>query len=259
MMGAVLSVRSGMHNPRSRKKESPVDAWLDALFVWGRHFFREARIWCQGRNCWVRLPVLLFFIYLFYGYLTDPKFSNIFMGLNLGIHEMGHGIFIPVGWFFPNEFIHFITVAAGSAVQCLVPIGAMIMFFRQRDFFGISVALGWLATNLFGVAVYAGDAEARQLPLVSPFGPADTDGHDWYYMLSTTGLLHADHFIEGNLRFLGFVSLLACITFGGWLLNLMRKCPHKQLFSEDALLNVYGTSLLPDRRQLNEEEKRPDQ
>jgi hypothetical protein len=115
--------------------------------------------------------------YIWLRHIQDNQFQSIFKGLNLGLHELGHFIFAPFG-----EFMH---VAGGSIFQCLVPIIAMIMFRAQKDFFAIAIAFGWLSTNLYEVATYAGDAQAQQLNLVSPTAGGGDIIHDWNWLLIT--------------------------------------------------------------------------
>jgi hypothetical protein len=90
------------------------------------------------------------------------------------------------------------------------------MFARQRDYFAISFALGWLATNLFDVALYVGDARARVLPLVTVGGGEAQ--HDWSYLLGELGILHWDRGIELVLRFTAAAVLIAAIALASWLL-----------------------------------------
>jgi len=175
---------------------------------------RDALVWCQEKRWWGwRLPFLLFFAYILVRHLASPDYQSIFKGLNLGIHELGHFVFGFLG--------EFMGVAGGTLLQCLVPIGSMAMFLRQRDFFAIAVCFGWLSTNLFDVATYAGDARAMELPLVSP-GVGDVI-HDWNYLLGQTGLLKADQTIAFLFRAGGVLTMLVCLIAGGWLLWKMAR------------------------------------
>jgi hypothetical protein len=92
----------------------------------------------------------------------------------------------------------------------------MGMFLRQRDYFAVAVAFGWLSTNLFDVATYAGDARAQDLSLVSP-GIGDVI-HDWNYLLGKTGLLQADQTIAFLIRAGAVASMAVCLAGGAWLL-----------------------------------------
>ncbi len=167
----------------------------------------RAGAWAQGRNGWVRLPVLLWFAWILRGHLTDPDYQSLFGGLDLAIHEAGHLVFGYLG--------EFLGVAGGTIVQLAAPLVSAALFRRQRDWFGIAVAGCWLSVNLFDVARYAGDARAQQLPLVSP-----TSGdpiHDWGYMLGRLGMLHDDVVIARGIRGLAIVTMLAGLAAGAWL------------------------------------------
>lgn len=169
---------------------------------------RDALAWCRGRRWWLRLPLTLFFAYIFVRHLASPDYQSLFKGLNLGIHELGHFLFGLLG--------EFMSVAGGTLLQCLVPIGSVFMFLKQRDYYAITVSFGWLATNLFGVATYAGDARTMELPLVSP-GVGDIV-HDWNYLLGKLGLLSADQTIAFLFRAGAVASMAVCLTGGAWVL-----------------------------------------
>ena len=177
-------------------------------------FHQEVLQWAQEKRWWGwRLPFLLFFAYILVRHLASPDYQSIFKGLNLGIHELGHFVFALMG--------EFIGTLGGTLLQCLVPVGSMAMFLRQRDFFAIAVCFGWLSTNLFDVATYAGDARAMELPLVSP-GVGDVI-HDWNYLLGRMGLLQADQTIAFLFRAGGVLTMLVCLAAGGWLLWKMAR------------------------------------
>jgi hypothetical protein len=155
--------------------------------------------------------VLLLFAYVLLHHLRDPMYSSIFDGINLVIHEAGH---LALGYF--GEFL---GIAGGTISQLLAPIVAGFAFYRQKDYFAITVTLFWLGTNFIDVGVYAGDARAQLLPLVSP-----TSGeplHDWYYMLAVTGNLEKDKLIAGLLRKLGLLSMAGALALGGWMTKVM--------------------------------------
>jgi hypothetical protein len=177
----------------------------------GRHFLDDARFWCAGRLWFVRLPLLVLLAYSWIRHLAEPEYQSIFKGLNLGIHELGHYVFQPFGDLIP--------VLGGSLLQCLVPIIAMGMFLRQRDYFAIAVAFGWLATNLFEVATYVGDAVVRRLPLVTPGGGEPL--HDWNYILGSLGWLRHTETLASLHRFCGNLCMVVSLGFGSWLLWVM--------------------------------------
>ncbi len=135
-------------------------------------------------------------------------------GLNLGIHELGHILFGPLG--------QFMSIAGGSIFQCLVPMIGMVMFVRQRDPFAVCFAFGWLGTNLFDVATYVADARSMELPLVSPFAGEEIL-HDWNWLLEHTGLLAQDQSIATMLRLAAHASFALGTLGGGWVLWRMRQ------------------------------------
>jgi hypothetical protein len=178
-----------------------VSRWIETIDA-------RSDAWAAGRSWVVRLPVLLCFAWILRGHLANPFYGSIVDGINLAIHELGHLVFAPFGTT--------LEIAGGSLLQCIAPIAAGWMLYRQDDGFGIAVATCWLSTNLFGVATYAGDARTQQLPLVSP-----TSGdplHDWHYLLANFGILQHDRAIAAGLRDLAVFAMAAGLIFGGWLL-----------------------------------------
>jgi hypothetical protein len=177
-----------------------------------RPWVKDMEAWSQGKAWMPRAALLALFAYLAWQHMIHPQYQDLFKGLNLGIHELGHYVFAPFG-----EFMH---VAGGSLFQCLVPIGSMFMFLRQRDYFAIAVAWGWLATNLYDVSIYAADATSMDLPLVSPGAQGDII-HDWNYLLGHLRWLPYDHIIGQLLRFEASICMLICLGYGAWLCMAM--------------------------------------
>lgn len=173
----------------------------------------EAVEWCRGKNWWIRLPLILFFVYVLIRHLQNPQYKSIIGALNLGFHEMGHLIFMPFG-----EFIY---ILGGSLTQCVIPILGMLNFYRQKDFFAIALCFGWLSTNIFEVATYVGDAKDRALNLVG-FG-VEPPMHDWYYLLKKLNLLEQCRTLEGLLQLTAVISMVICIFLGLWLIWIMFK------------------------------------
>ncbi|MFA6216550.1 MAG: hypothetical protein WDL87_02745 [Candidatus Omnitrophota bacterium] len=184
---------------------------------------QEAFEWCKGRSWLIRLPLLVWFAYCLARYLMNPLYHSVFDLLNLGIHELGHMIFAFLG--------EFIGVWGGTLAQCLVPVFAVFNFYRQKDFFAISLSFGWLAINLFGVATYLGDARAMDLPLVSPFGSDNPIIHDWNYLLTRLGVLRFDAVFAGGLRIIAVMVMLVCLGSGAWLLWQMYNNPQERRFN----------------------------
>jgi hypothetical protein len=164
----------------------------------------------QGKLWWPRVPLLLWMLWVWAHHVIDHEYQSLAKGLNLGIHELGHIMFIPLG--------QFISVAGGSMNQCLIPLIGVIMFLRQRDPFAVFFAFGWLGTNLFDVAAYIDDARSMDLPLVSPFSGGEEIIHDWNWLLGHMHLLEYDHAIARVLWLFANASFALCVAGGTWTL-----------------------------------------
>ena len=171
----------------------------------------------RGKLWWPRAPLLLVLLWILRGYLGDPAHTSIFDGVNLAFHEMGHAAFSWLG-------DRILTTAGGTIFQIGIPLlaGAYLLH-KQRDPFGAAVCMFWLGTALFGAGIYAADARAQALPLVSPFGPVDSDSHDWTVMLLRVGMLSRDQEIGAALRSSGLVSMVLSIAVGAWVLRVMAR------------------------------------
>jgi hypothetical protein len=148
--------------------------------------------------------------------MADPGSASIFSGITLGFHEMGHAAFMLAG----NRVL---TAAGGTVFQFAVPLTAAFYLARkQRDPFGALVCLFWLGTALVDAGVYAADARAQALPLVSPFGPVDVDSHDWTTVLMKFGMLSKDEVIGGGLIRAGYAVMVGALLAGAWVAWVMR-------------------------------------
>ncbi len=174
-----------------------------------------------GRNWWVRAPLLVILLWLLRGYAADPMYSSIFDGINLGFHEAGHAAFSWLG-------SRILTTAGGTIFQLAIPtVAGIYLFLKQRDPFGAAVCAFWLGTALVGAGVYAADARAQALPLVSPFGPIDVFSHDWTVMLMKYGMLSQDTRIGAFLRRSGLSAMVASTAASVWILWLMARTPRQ--------------------------------
>lgn len=127
-------------------------------------------------------------------FLTVPMVDNYVGGslmhlINLPFHEARHLVFRPFG-----RFMH---VLGGSLGQLLMPwICVMVLLFHQRDAFGASVALWWLAESWMDLAPYINDARDLNLMLLGGVtGKEVEDYHDWEYILRSLGWLPYDHIL----------------------------------------------------------------
>lgn len=177
-------------------------------------FVSEAGEWCIGKNWLIRLPVLVWFGYVLIRHFTSTQYSSILGPLNLGIHELGHFVF--------SFFGQTMTIAGGTLLQLFVPVSAMFNFYRQRDFFAITLCFGWLSTNFFNISAYIADARRLELPLVAPFGGGDSIVHDWEFLLSKMHVIKFDILIASIVRIFAMSSMMVCILSGAWLLWRMK-------------------------------------
>lgn len=161
-------------------------------------------------NNWIRIPILLVLAWILHSHLDDPAYTSIFGGINLGFHEMGHAAFM---WF-GNRML---TTAGGTLFEIGIPVAAAVyLLVKQGDPFGAAVCIFWMGTALVGVGVYAGDARAQALSLVSPFGAIDMDSHDWTVMLLKVGRLSQDQQIGAALRGSGLLAMAVALGAGAW-------------------------------------------
>jgi hypothetical protein len=181
-----------------------------------QHFKEDAIDWCHGRMWFVRVPLWIFLAYVGVKLFIDPAYWSVFNYLNLGIHEGGHLIFKSLGMF--------IGIAGGSFLQCFVPCASMLMFIKQRDYFGLAVCYGWLSTNLYGVALYMYDADKLQLQLVT-VGDANFIIHDWNWLFAKMGVLNHCEKFAWIVRQMGLLSMLIALGLGAWLMWQMYKHP----------------------------------
>jgi len=168
-----------------------------------------------GRRWWTRAPLLLLLAWVLRGYLVAPEAGSIFDALTLGFHEAGHAAFM---WF-GNRIL---TAAGGTIFQIAIPlVAAWYLAWKQGDPFGATVCLFWLGTSLVGAGIYAADARAQALPLVSPFSAMDVDSHDWTVMLMKFGMLSRDQAIGAFLVDTGQAVMVASLAAGAWVLRVM--------------------------------------
>ncbi|HVZ48891.1 MAG TPA: hypothetical protein VG916_08915 [Gemmatimonadaceae bacterium] len=158
--------------------------------------------WCAGRDWRWRALLLAFLAWQAARPLRDSDAWHVFRGITFGAHEFGH-LFFALGG---SEWM---SVAGGSLMQLLVPVGAACAMIAtpRKDWFGAVACGTWLAASLADLAPYIGDARAQALDLVS-FSP-DGGGHDWHYLLAHAGLLKQDTAIARGARAAAVVVLLA--------------------------------------------------
>jgi hypothetical protein len=173
---------------------------------WLRGFFDAAAGWARGRWWQWRVPLLLYLAWDGHRHFVDPEAGGLFAGITFGAHEFGHLLFAFLG--------EFMGVAGGSLNQLLIPIGAGLLFYHHRDFFGIAGAGAWLSSSLLDLARYIGDARAFELDLV---GFGEDAVHDWAWLLGRIGALQYDTRLASLTRGCAVVVLLLSLGYGAWL------------------------------------------
>ncbi|HSX17443.1 MAG TPA: hypothetical protein VLH86_05085 [Patescibacteria group bacterium] len=177
-----------------------------------RNFLQQILAWARNKLWWPRAILLAWLGFVFTQNIMDHQFAlnriaNIFNAFDLGIHELGHILFIPFGTF--------MTILGGSLFQCLFPAIWFGICIWKRWYFAACFCLCWVGFNLFDVAAYAADATTRNLPLVSLDVGADPDqAHDWYQILTRLGHLNWDLTIANYLRIAGSICIVLGLTMG---------------------------------------------
>jgi hypothetical protein len=157
------------------------------------------RAWATGRTWWWRALLFLGLASQVPRPLREQGESTIWSGIIFGAHEFGH-----LFWSFAGEWM---GIAGGSLTQLLIPIGAMALVWRGKDWFGVAVCGLFLATSLAELSWYIADARNEMLDLVS-FSP-DGAVHDWNYLLGSMGWLDLDIRLSRLVRFVSWGVLLA--------------------------------------------------
>ena len=132
--------------------------------------------------------------------IRHPETGGFLDGIDLAIHETGHLVFAAFG-----EVIQF---AGGTLFQLIVPAVFLGYFWRRGDRHAASVALWWVAQNLWNISVYVRDARVQELPLV---GGGE---HDWAFLLGHFGLLAHDQGIGRGVHALGTLLYVVAIASG---------------------------------------------
>lgn len=164
-----------------------------------------------GKRWWVRAPVLAWLAWILVHYWNDPAHVTLFQGIDLAFHEIGHIVWAPLG--------EFMAMAGGTLTQLLLPVAAGTVLYRQRDWFGVAFAVSWVGINCFEIALYAGDAVVRRLPLVSPSTAEPL--HDWAYLLGRLGALQHTGAVAMTWRWAGGILMTAGILLGARVLWVM--------------------------------------
>lgn len=138
--------------------------------------------------------------------------------IDAAVHEFGHVLFMPFGIPILGDTM---VILGGSLTQVAFPLIFVAYFLfgkrEHRDLHAAMMCLWWTSMNVLGVAVYAADARARQLMLISgATGQEDDSGHDFYNLFSQWGVLNRDTIYAGRMRTIAGLVFFASIMIGLW-------------------------------------------
>jgi hypothetical protein len=142
-----------------------------------------------------------YFLFLFYAYRDTTGFLFI-DNANLMIHEGGHVFFAWGG--------RTLMLLGGTLGELLFPLACGAFFFFHRQTYGLAFSLFWFFENFLYIGTYMADARACALPLVN------SDTGDWTILFSQWGILFYDVKIGHFMRALGWLGMLAVITWLGY-------------------------------------------
>lgn len=180
------------------------------------NILQQVLVWASTHYWWWRVPILLWFLFTFSKYVQDSEYvmnriANVISGVNFGVHELGHFLFIPFG--------EFMTILGGSLLQVLFPLIWFGIALHRKWFFAATMMLCWTGLSLIDVSIYAADAQVRLLPLVTLNSDYD-EAHDWYQILTRLNMLEHTDTIARMLRLVGMVAAALGLILGAVLLLL---------------------------------------
>ena len=166
---------------------------------------------------WARVALTLALLPVGVSTLRDPEAWLPLIGdINVAVHEFGHMLFMPFGIPFLGRTM---VILGGSLFQVAFPlifVGYFLFSKKNRDPHAAMICLWWTCVSVAEVAVYVGDARARDLTLLSGLTGKEDDGHDWYNLLSQWGVLSRDLIYASRLRAVAWLMLAASTVVGLW-------------------------------------------
>ena len=150
--------------------------------------------------------------------MESNEIGRSFMhNIDLVFHEAGHVVFRPFG--------RFLMILGGSLGQLLMPaIAMLVLLWKNRDPFGASIGLWWVAQSMMDLAPYINDARSGSLMLLGGVTGSDMPGvHDWRNILSDLGMLQYDNRIARITDTFGELLMLVAFVWGGYILFRQNK------------------------------------
>lgn len=152
------------------------------------------------------IGVLLFALAALYFGNSGERWFPLVDSANLAFHEAGHPFF--------GLFSERLGVYGGTLGQLVFPVLTLVHFWRQRASAATAGCAVWLCTNLFNIARYMGDAQARVLPLVGGLDPEYH--HDWAIILNRWRIIHLDVQLSGALVAFGWLGIASISIWLVW-------------------------------------------
>ena len=166
---------------------------------------------------WSRVVLTLALLPLGSSTLRDPEAWLPLVGdINVAVHEFGHMLFMPFGIQILGETM---VILGGSLLQVTFPLIFVAYFLfskKNRDPHAAMICLWWAATSVAELAVYVADARARDLTLINGLTGKESDGHDWYNLLSQWGVLSRDLIYASRMRTTAWLMLWISTLGGLW-------------------------------------------
>ena len=88
----------------------------------------------KGKSLYLRVPILIYFVYLFVSHLNGLNNWNVLNPLSIASYELGHFAFSWMGGF--------MAVLGGMIFQLGLPIVAVLNFYFRGDFFAMMFSFG---------------------------------------------------------------------------------------------------------------------
>jgi hypothetical protein len=175
----------------------------------------------RSNQRYLRLALIALLSWLAVSAFRDPLgMVPLLSDIDLAIHEFGHMLFMPFGIPILGRTM---VILGGSLTQVAFPLIFVLYFLkktadgRRRDVFAAMVCVWWSGINLLSVAIYCADSRAGQLMLLDGSTGQESDGHDWFNLLSHWRLLQHDtqiaHWMRGIAGLMCIIAvILAVIT-----------------------------------------------
>jgi hypothetical protein len=150
---------------------------------------------------------VIFYVLFLYQAARGSGLLLLMDGVFVPIHEGGHLLFRLGG--------QFISVAGGTFLQLFVPIALATYFLFRRQAQGVAFCLFFFFEQFLPIATYMADARAQDLPLLT-VGDTEYVIHDWNYLFGKLGVLAHDTQIASAFRTIGWLGMIAVVTWLVW-------------------------------------------